>query len=228
MAKKNILHYGLQRSGTNFLENLLKENFQVSVLNQNDKRDHPLQKHFRLYDEKHLIPEDQYANDLRFENLEDYLISLELKSEVEAVFLISKDPYSWYLSYCNWAKKCEWPKVDHHYIQEYNLFYSKWLEFSKNDSRVHFLKYIDLISNPQHELNIIIEKYGFRTNWKNKFFGNKTKLSSVPHSRSFTSDKISYYKNEEYLKDYSDQDLREVNNLLDTNVVQSLGYTVRS
>lgn len=47
-----VLHYGLQRSGTNFLETLLKRKYRIQFLNSNQDRKSPLQKHFRLYDDK--------------------------------------------------------------------------------------------------------------------------------------------------------------------------------
>ena len=58
---KNILQFGLQRSGTNFLSTLLMKNFRIEILNNSDRK-HPLHKHFRLYDDKSFIPDTKYQN----------------------------------------------------------------------------------------------------------------------------------------------------------------------
>ena len=113
MGKMRLLQYGLQRSGTNFLESLLKKNYRVSILNDNRIRSSPLQKHCRFYSNKEVIPEPQYRNEIvantyeQFQNL--------FPTAPDFFIVISKDPYSWYLSYQNWAEKCNWPSVGHHY-----------------------------------------------------------------------------------------------------------------
>ena len=101
--KKTLLHYGLQRSGTNFLESLLKKNFKVSIPNLRKEREHPLQKHFRLYDDKTKIPEPKYYNKITYKNFKEFEKSLDLSKEIQGIIIISKDPYSWLLSYEKWA-----------------------------------------------------------------------------------------------------------------------------
>ena len=74
--KMKLLLYGLQRSGTKYLEVLLKHQFHVQFMNNNKDRTSPLQKHFRLYDDKGLVPEPKYQNEIRvanFEELEDLI-----------------------------------------------------------------------------------------------------------------------------------------------------------
>ena len=90
--KKTLLHYGLQRSGTNFLESLLKKNFKVSIPNLRKEREHPLQKHFRLYDDKTKIPEPKYYNKITYENFKEFEKSLDLSKEIQGIIIISKDP----------------------------------------------------------------------------------------------------------------------------------------
>src|SRR6476620_9252679 len=97
----DLLHYGLQRSGTNLLEALLVRRFDVRFLNDNSDRGSPLQKHVRLYDDKQLIPEPQYSNQI---SVRDFAEFEALFDSAPAYYLvISKDPYSWYLSYRKWA-----------------------------------------------------------------------------------------------------------------------------
>lgn len=222
--KKNLLHYGLQRSGTNFLENLLLKNFKVNVLNSNEDRAHPLQKHFRLYDEKQYVPEPQYSNDLSFEHFNEYLDSLELTMKIDGVIVISKDPYSWLLSYEKWCANCKWPETNYHYSIEYNLFYGKWLEFGKQDARIHFLRYIDLLSDPKKELEIIKDKFQLNSNLLTQLTGIKANFKKVAHSKSFSSSQEAYYKNKVFLEKYTDTQLDIINSNIDSTVLEALGY----
>ena len=48
--------YGLQRSGTNIIQTFLETNYNISFMNKED-RNSPYHKHFRIYDNKNLIPQ---------------------------------------------------------------------------------------------------------------------------------------------------------------------------
>ena len=156
--KKKILHYGLQRSGTNFLESLLVKNFDIKIHSLRKEREHPLQKHFRLYDDKSKIPESKYLNNYNFKTYDDFKKSWGLNTEINGVIVISKDPYSWLLSYEKWAKKCNWPNPSYQYIEEYNLFLDKWRVFAQQSNDILFIRYIDLLVQPEIELTKIEEK----------------------------------------------------------------------
>lgn len=221
---KNILHYGLQRSGTNFLETLLKKNFRIKILNYDKERDQPLQKHFRLYDDKQFMPEPQYDNDLRFENFAGYVAALNTTKKVDGIVVISKDPYSWLLSYRNWAEKCSWPSVEHHYIEEYIRFYSKWRQFAQEDDRIHFVRYIDLLSNPEKELNKIKEKLGLNLRLSRKITGKVKGVGKVSQSKGFTQDKLNYYLNKEYLNKFSKEEMELIQSKVEPDLLDFLGY----
>lgn len=150
--QRKILHYGLQRSGTNFLETVLLQNFNIKIINNNFERNHPTHKHFRLYDNKILIPESNYYNNFQLNNFNDFINSLSPDERPDGIIIISKDPYSWYLSYKSWAKKCNWIPPKHHYIEEYNQFYKKWIDFSKENDKVIFVNYINLLRNMDAEI----------------------------------------------------------------------------
>lgn len=215
-----LLHYGLQRSGTNFLETLLKRKYQVHFLNSNKDRNAPIQKHFRLYDEKDIIPDPQYQNDIFISNFASF--ESLLKAVPNYYLVISKDPYSWLLSYEGWAKKCNWPAVSYHYASEYNLFYGKWLAFSKETERIKFIRYVDLIQDPSKVLGRLEAEMSLKKRFLSGLVSNTVKI--VSQSSAFSDEKRNYYLNEKYLESYSDEDLREVNALIDPNVISSLGY----
>jgi hypothetical protein len=220
--KKKVLHYGLQRSGTNYLRSLLQKFFRVKFLNSNKNRANPVQKHFRLYDEKDIIPEPKYKNNILVLNFKDF--EQKLKKSADIYIVVSKNPYSWLISYENWAKKCDWPEVDHHYIQEWNLFYEKWLELASQTEKIIFVKYIELIKDLNNEL----EKIAYKANLKRKIiypFIDKH-IQKVSQSDEFTKKRKKYYLNEEYIDKYSDKKFKRVNELIDKNVVKALGYKV--
>lgn len=216
----NLLHYGLQRSGTNFLESLVKKNFQVKFLNSIEDRGSPLVKHFRLYDEKDIVPSAEYRNSIMVESLKSFERLLETVPDF--YFIISKDPYSWFISYNNWAKKCNWPNAGHHYVVEYNLFYKKWLDFARETDRIIFIRYIDLMEDTERELDRLSQMAGLKRRFIGRFF--RDGVGKVAQSTRFTDDRRSYYRDKLYLEKYSEEELREINSQIDINVLSLLGY----
>lgn len=216
----NLLHYGLQRSGTNFLENIIKKNYKVRFLNSNEDRSSPLQKHCRLYKNKKMIPEPQYNNKIAVETFEQFESLFEITPNY--YLIISKDPYSWYLSYINWAKKCNWPNVNHHYIEEYNVFYKTFIEFSSQSEKFIFVRYMDLLNDTGAVLDALAKKIKLEKRLFSKLtLRNPRKVSQ---SSAFTEKKRAYYLNQEYLKEFSAEDMQTLNALLDPKVVSFLGY----
>jgi hypothetical protein len=220
-----LLHYGLQRSGTNFLESLLAKKYRVQFLNSNidgirPDRSSPLHKHFRLYDEKDIVPEPKFRNEYKIASLADFEKLLEVVPDY--YLIISKDPYSWYLSYKEWARRSNWEPVPYHYILEYNLFYAKWLELSRQTNKILFVRYIDLLREPDEEL----KRLETAMHLKKKFLYTlrSNVVFKVPQSAEFSIDRRSYYLSEQYLQSYTKEGLKEINNLLDLKVLSRLGY----
>lgn len=224
--KKNILHYGLQRSGTNFLRAILNKNYNIRIFNSDKDMKHPLQKHFRPYDEKELIPHEGYRNNFHFNHFSDFEKALDIPEKIDGIVVISKDPYSWLISYKDWGRRGDWPKVGHHYIEEYNHFYAKWVAFKKDDNRISFLKYRDLLLNTKNELRKIEDKFDLQLKTIRKITGRKTKLIKVKVSKHFTQSKLDYYSKKEYLKKYDDEDLKIINEMLDKDLMCELGYEI--
>ena len=218
-----LLLYGLQRSGTNYLEQTLKRNFRVVFLNSDKDRKQPCQKHFRIYDNKEVVGHIAYKNNIHIGSIDE--LEQHLKKKPDAYLIVSKDPYSWCLSYQNWAAECKWPPVSHHYVEEYNLFYGKWVELANESERIHFVKYIDLLDNTKPELN----KMAKTIHLKPKLFSNLRphRISTIPQSERFSKDRLAYYTQEKYLSNYTPDQLEEINKYLDTNVMSSLGYQIK-
>lgn len=228
MMGKKFLHYGLQRSGTNFTESLLKKNFRVKIINRKSRnlpRHLPLQKHFRLYDDKTIIPESKYFNNHLYQSFDEFESSLGLKELVDGVIIISKDPYSWLLSYEKWAAKCQWPKPDYDYIEEYLAFLNKWKQFSEGSDKIYFIKYLDLLTKPEKILYDIQIKFKLIKRFR-LFKKTITELKKVNVSETFTNQQKKYYVEKMYLNHYSPSKLKEVNSYLHEELMEFLGYDI--
>ena len=220
----NLIHYGIQRSGTNFLETLLKKNYLVHFLNSNKDRSSPLHKHCRLYKYKKIIPEPKYHNDISVGTFEQFESLFEVVPDY--YLIISKDPYSWYLSYMRWAKKYNWSNVSHHYIEEYNLFYETFIELSSQTDKFIFIRYVDLLKDTNTVMNILEEKIKLKKRLTARL---ALKIpNKVAQSDAFKDEKTTYYLNEQYLNEYSTEDIQTLNAALNSQVTSFLGYEIRS
>ena len=71
MAKPTFFVYGLQRSGTNFLTEFARCRLNIKLKNNDcGDRQSVIQKHFRIYDDKSVIPVKQYHNNTIVEDYE--------------------------------------------------------------------------------------------------------------------------------------------------------------
>lgn len=218
-----ILLYGLQRSGTNYIEKVLTDHYRVRIINHNDDKTYPGAKHFRLYDNKNIMPEPGYYNNVV---IKDFAALEKILKDVPDYYLVlSKDPYSWLESYEKWAAKCKWEKVEHHYIEEYNLFYRKWLELSSETDKIIFVRYIDLLRDIDKELQRLEKLMGLRKKVSGLFV--QTKYTHVDQSETFTQEHLNYYLKEQYFSKYYSELLAEVNNRLDMEVISRLGYSLK-
>lgn len=224
MSTRNILHFGLNRSGTNYLKELLDQHFDLEFMNIEGERSHPLHKHFRLYDDKSLIGRPNFRNDLKFPSFREYEIYALGKDAPNVVYvIISKDPYSWHLSYTRWGIRNKWSPSPHPYILEYNEFYRKWLKFSAETDRIAFVRYIDLLKSPEEILTQLQKKFKLMVT---REINPDVRIRKVPMSRRFSKKRLNYYLEETYLEEFSNEALIKLNNHLDHEVAKQLGYTI--
>lgn len=225
--RKNVLIYGLQRSGTNYLEHMLKKYCQLKILNDNYRPDRILHKHFRLYNSKNIVPEPAYKNDVCIDSYRDFKKGLEIEVQDCAIVVISKNPYSWLLSYRRWARKCEWPAVEHNYLQEYNLFYEKWIQMAKETDNISIIKYIDLLKDPDSMINILSEAHQLaRRNKLDLVLRRLNSDSKVKQSEKFDNRKKNYYMNAEYIEEFTNEEIESINGIIDKDLMRKLGYRI--
>jgi hypothetical protein len=223
------LLYGIQRSGSNYIQQLLLRNFEnIRFYNQSFSRCLPTHKHFRLYNEKSAIPDARFYNTFFYNSFKDFRehAGQVAEREIKIFFVCIKDPYSWYLSYKKHARKNNLihfkRSLNSHYLVDYNLFYRKWLDFSiEAPDNVVLIRYEDLIEDLNGSLQRIEEKFGL-----NRFSGSVDNPTKVHMSREFTRARSAFYREKKYLALISDRDKHVIQHLLDRELVSMLNYQI--
>lgn len=214
--------YGLQRSGTNILENFLEKNYEIVFSNEKNDRKHHKHKHFRIYNNKELIPNTdvnkQYHNDIIINSIDELDKILGDTKHQNKYIIVYKDIFSWLLSIETWAKMCNWKsnkKVD--FIDDYFNYIEKWLSI-KNERvlLINYREYIEFlitIKNQQEfKNNNLIRK--INTFLDIKYNQNKIIdiITKVTCSSTFTTERLNYYYNKEYMKEYSETEIHNIKN----------------
>lgn len=215
------------------MEALLLQNFKnVAFLNEHYPENLPTHKHFRLYDEKHLVPGVQYLNQFFYPRYEDFYAHIrQLTGEDDLnVIVVTKNPYAWYKSYYEWAhKRPRWKRkviqflrneANAHFLLEWNLFTKKWFDFQKeNPNKVKVVRYEDLVTN----LMISLEKIQTQFRLQNKS-ENWLNVSKVGMSKAFNEERKSYYASSQYMQDIPLLHFRAITEALDKTLMNELGY----
>jgi hypothetical protein len=236
---KKFILYGVERTGTNYFQGLLKKNFNnLLFFNDGKAKTLPIHKHFRLYDEQWFLPDIGYFQNFKYPDFASFDKHVsEITGETDINYLVSvKEPYSWYISFSNLARKKSrvtklirngWHpyitrNINPHFIFDYNLFYKKWINFQEeNPDRVMIVRYEDLLLEREDTLQKVQEHFGLE-----KAQEEFTNLSKVPMSRKFTDSRKNYYVNQEYFNEFTEHQLMVLTEHMDKEVVDTLGYSL--
>lgn len=220
--------YGLERSGTNFSEATILENFKnVTFWNEHYPDCLPTHKHFRLYDEKHFIPITQFLNPFIFNCFNDFdskVSELTQKQNLNYLIVV-KDPYAWYQSFMKLATKGRYIPVrtkiaNGQFILDWNCFYKKWIGFrNEAPQRIYILRYEDLISKTDDSLKAIQAVFNLTAKSDEWVLPEK-----VGMSKKFNAKRLLYYKQESYMDILPPTHMRVISEMLDIDVLQALGY----
>ena len=154
---KNIALHGIQRSGTNYINQYLLR-LGVYVINYKGLKD-CTHKHFRWYSNKHNIPSVKKIMDgediLTADSLEQLNKICKYPNNMHHLVVI-KNREKWIISILNWGIKCEWfdsveDAITHveEMIKDYDEYYRFWrLLQEKNPNNVHLVSLESVISNP--------------------------------------------------------------------------------
>lgn len=219
LPARRILMYGLQRSGTNYFEALMHLNYPDALFLNGELRSGITHKHFRLYPDKNIIPEPQFANTLILPDLASFEKQLPFAAP-DLYVVISKDPIGWFTSYQRWSKKNNWPKVSHHYIEEYNLFYGMWMQYAASGGHILFIQYDTLLRTPDVVLKMVAEQLGYPVR---KAITNTKKVYA---SKRFTQKKKQEILGGAYRQSLSEEMVQEIKQKVDPSVLSFLGYSL--
>ena len=207
----SIYLYGLQRSGTNVINTFLVNNFNIKFNNDDNNRNSIIHKHFRIYNNKNNIPETdkpkQYYNNIIINTLEE--LDEKINKKKNKYIIVYKNIYSWLPSIEKWGKMCNWKSNNKlNFINDYCEYISKWKEIS--NKRVLFIKYEDYLDCLVNKNNILIKRTEdfLQIKRPNKIIFPQ----NVNCSSTFTLKKYNYYKNKEYMKEYTKEELNIINN----------------
>lgn len=200
-----IYLYGLQRSGTNVINDFLEINYGVKVVKNYKDRLNPAHKHFRIYDNKALAPIG-FSNTLVVNTIEDLDKLLNDKAHTNKYIVISKDIYSWLPSIKKWANRCKWPNTNtQFFLDDYFAFTEKWN--SLTHERILFITYEDYLNLTLGENNDLVTRI--------ETFLNVTKKKptlifpkEVSLSEKFSPKHLNYYKNKEYMNLLTDEEIQ--------------------
>lgn len=227
---KNLLLFGLQRSGTNYTETLIRENLDgFRFHNDSYARSLPLHKHFRLYDNMAFVPEPKYLNPFHYPSFAAFDGHIKELTGVENMgyIVVVKEPYSWYISVCKEAEKSKWPghmkkHANNRYMVDYSLFCGKWLEFIKEaPDRILLVRYEDVLADLPGKLEEIRTKFDLTQ--KQDPYQN---VSKVFKSKRFTLKRKKYYDKGDFASMFPVDHLRVLTGNLDRAVIEELGYQV--
>ena len=205
--------YGLQRSGTNFTQKYLETNFNISFKNKGDRQS-PYHKHFRIYDNKDIIPQtdqkNQYKNQYIIHSLKELDKLLGDLNHTNKYIIVYKSIFSWLPSIEKWAKGCKWKNNSKmEFVEDYLNFIKKW--YSIKNERVFFINYEDFLNMSDNE-NSLANKLSVFLNKKQK--KAIYSFEKVNCSKKFNTSQKKYYINHEYMSLYSKEELEKIKNNL--------------
>lgn len=205
--------YGLRRTGTNYLQWLLKHNFEnICLLNDQTHWKHGIPKHY---------------NDVLvlscFQNTKDYLFSKNMMDTCwgqKAInyILCVKDPYSWYLSICKWNNVDPFPltKDKLSILYTWNYMMRQYERFYYKEQSVMYVQYEELIKDVEQDLSRVAQCFNLKLNKDIVDYD-----CDIYSGQSFDRE---YYLKSKYLKKYSIRDLLLMNDFLDQEYIQRFCY----
>ena len=217
--------FGLQRSGTSYIEELLKLNFNASIKNTFSSG----------YIWKHAFNLDRAVVNTPGEK--NYNLQKYHQLDTLNCIHVYKNPYTWIESILN--KKSHffatpYPDVqrqrssDQPMINGLNLCYlaeiwtkhsAYWLNVAEQ-KKIYRIKYEELISGKQGVRSAL---HGYSKMFDLNFPGTIEYPQSVPLSKEFTEDKRQYYLNQKPVR-LTDKQIAKVNEWLHPVVMEQLGY----
>ena|GEM_PF-7106159 len=185
-----VAHAGIQRSGTNYLNHILRDS-DLFVANAVDpERDHPSHKHFRWQDNKNSIVMDRaFMNDCAAGSIFEVnrIAGFPLETKHVVVF---KKPENWLQSIYRWGLTHDWvsgeedflrdPQLAAAWLGEWDEYHKKWGDLeSVSPEMVLIVCYEDLLQDSVKGVSSILEFLVGESSHRQ----STGDVDKVPHSR---------------------------------------------
>ena len=192
---KEIKLFGLRRSGTNYLQLLLKQNYKAKVLTNKGGWKHG-----------------------------KYRVYKELGYEIDCVF-ISKNIFSWLTSMQRrYAKRHSLIAMIGvpDYVNLWSLIHENWLNVPLKEKKKSFVKYEDLIVDPEKVCVRVAKELNLE---KMTPFFKDTKQIVEPMGNVIQKKfDLDYYVGKQYMNNFPRGSIKGVRDMIDLNIVKKLGY----
>jgi len=212
-----IQQYGLQRTGTCYLNWLLNNNFENIRVLAGDK-------HTRPIDITKIEPQNFDSSHMTHQlttNMKTQLVKAAESKQLKYVISI-KNPYSWIKSWYRYKPNSGSIET---VIKTWNKKNNIFLDFYNNNiDNAFIVLYQDLIINYEDILSQIEQKFNLQktgdliTNIEKRMTRGYT-----PGNRNFNKN---YYINREYMNEFNKKQITKIKTLTDKKLLESLGYEV--
>lgn len=193
-----IVIQGIQRSGTNYLTEVLMS-FEYRVLNRIDpKRNNPCHKHCRWQNDKTtIVMDDRYQNNCYASSI-CQINAICGYPESQKHIVIFRSPDKWLSSIYQWGLQNFWfndkkeffdRNLHKTYLQEWDAYYAFWQSMTSQDpEQVLIVCYELLVNQPGIELERIDNFMGIERLTKVK---SNISIEKVRHSKPISENRVS-------------------------------------
>ena len=212
-GKVFLAHHGIQRSGTNYLNECLWLCGNSPINSFDENRNSPRHKHCRWYANKNFIPSfliKQYGNNFCVNSLDELNKIAEYPTNTIHL-VIKKEIFSWLASISNWGLHCNWFKDKYsalnnlsELILDYKNYYSFWHKLEKlQNERVYVLSFEEI----NRDFNLVFNnKLKIFLGLKQNEFNGFIKKVNMSHPK-----RIKQITRQDIIKELQNFDLNNLN-----------------
>lgn len=230
-SEKILKVYGLERTGTNYIEWLVNRNYPyVRVCTNQMGWKHaavraPVERLLRtgledLTDEER---DDLFAHRFFKEKAYREEIEAHLAEKRICFAIMVKNPYSWYVSMARYHKFPIHP-LRKKLFRHWNRTNSRWFQFANEFSdRTMIFRYEDLLCR----LDQRVEEMGTKFNLERRNGEVEDQLARIAPSLRVTKKEMDrlYFFRRDYLKEFTQEDMETINPILNPMLMGTFNYT---
>jgi len=232
MDVKYIKIYGMPRSGTNYLKKLVETNFLARILVHVGRGKHMPPKKIGVREIRNV---KKFGKEKLQDQNEIQSICQYLESDVIYSLIIMKNPYSWLVSYKNYINRNSNPNIPQilhidkseddlkKAVKWWNDIGSKYLEFVREHGDISILvRYEELVD----DYKIVLDNIGstFNLTSREKQLVNIDSVIGPGFKNTRKQFDAGKYQSARYLKEFSADQIKLINQELDKKVMEQFEY----